>query len=302
MKLAIHHQSLLDMLNGHCDFVTTSAVLGSKISITPEVLTNYQNHLSGHLNYQAWFSSASHARRLCLNLPQTAPNSVQITDTTTQGYGTASYFGASTLVADSGALAAPAITSLGNIGVDLISPTAKLDQEHGGDNPFKAIALKANGDLSFDVLDRFIAPEESVVVYDKYINNISIELLEHIASRMRPGAVFRVFHTYKAGGNLLAGSAICARLKAANSAISVFTKTVTPDFARSAHDRYIFLGQRIQLVFSAGLDCFGKVAAATGKRQNRQSAITFFDVTESNPLTIFADDGTSYSVHHYTNV
>ena len=302
MRLAIHHQALLEMFGGKCDPLTTNAVLSSKVSITPEILANYQNHVAANTNYQAWFASSSAARRFCLNLPQHAPASVQSLDPSTDGYGTASYFGSSNLVANGTSLSGVALAALATIGVDMICPKSKLPNEVAGDNPFLTLALKADGGANFDVLDRFIAPEESIVIYDKYVNDISIDLLEHIVARMSGGSVLTIFHTFIPGRNLLDSATIEARLRAKNPAITIVSKIIDANFSKQAHDRYIFFGRRIQVVFSVGLDCFGAINAVTKQRKNRQSKISFYEVTDCDELHILASDGTSRTVKHYTNI
>lgn len=298
MKVAIHSMALKEIFEGSCDPVTSSAVLASKISMTLSVLTQYEALLGSDLKYQAWFASLSSANRFSFHMPQHAPPSVQAEEGPSGGYAAASYFGASILVAEQVHLGGPAVAAVAKIGVKLLSARSALTGTHSGDNPFFTIALKATGSEDFDVLDRFLIPEQRVVIYDKYINNISIDLIEHIAKKLPPTAVLEIFHSVHAGNNRLSNADVEARVHAANAAITTTCKTCPTSFTSTQHDRYIFLGNRIQMVFTVGLDCFGPLSGSSGRRVNRLSKIMFFDVTAGEALDIEASDGTYCRVKH----
>lgn len=291
MKAAVQWQALAAIFGGRCDMVTTSAVLSAKVSVTADILSLYEQHLGLNPQFQTWFASASQGR-FSLHLPALSPEKVRAVDPVSDGYGTAAYFGCSSFFAHLPDVSAAAAQGLESIGTRVISVGRRIDFPIEGDNPVFTIGTETQGTLDFDCLTRFLLPEDNVVVYDKFINAKSVQLLEHIARTLTPGSTLRVFHTYKPSGNLLNTRGINARLLAANSTITVQCKTVSDDFKKLEHDRYIFLGNRLQLVFSAGLDCFGDVDAATGKRNNRRSKITFYDVTSGEDLRIEAHDGT----------
>lgn len=302
MKTAVQSEALAAIFNGQCDAIMMGAVLSSKISVTPRVLEQYDQELGSNLQFQAWFTSACNGR-LSLNLPSLSPHSVKAVDSVTDGYGTASYFGGSNLVAHFPDLSAPAALGFESIGTRVISVTKRVDFPIEGDNPVFTIGTESNGALDFDVLDRFLVPEESIVIYDKFINDTSIQLLEHIAKKLRVGASMRVFHTVQPGGrNLLHTSDIYTRLSAANSDITVECKQCSLQFKRLEHDRYVFLGNRLQIVFSAGLDCFGMINPATGRRTNRRSKISFYDVTGGEDLRIEGDDSSIHVVKHIASM
>lgn len=296
MKTAVQSEALAAIFNGQCDAIMTNAVLSSKISVTPRILEQYDQKLGSNLQFQTWFASACNGR-LSLNLSSLAPNGVKAIDAVTDGYGTAAYFGGSNLVAHLPDLSEAAALGFENIGIRVISVTKRIDFLIEGDNPVLTIGTESSGMLDFDVLDRFLIPEESVVIYDKFINNTSIQLLEHIARKLRAGASMRVFHTLQPGGkDLLSTTDISTRLSAANGAISVECKQCSQQFKKLEHDRYVFLGNRLQIVFSAGLDCFGIVNTATGRRTNRRSKISFYDVTGGDDLRIEGNDNSIYVV------
>lgn len=302
MRLAVHTQALQDMFSSACDPLTTSAVLASRISVTPAILNQYHIALGSNASFQAWFSSLIAANRFSVHLPQAAPARVQASDASSDGFGTASYFGGSTLVAESHQLPVGGVAALHSIGVNLISAKKKISGTLPGDNPFFTVAVQAGGADGFGVFDRFIKSEDSLVVYDKYINAASVELLAHLATKLSPGSSIQIFHSDKRGRNLLSSTDVAAQVQASNTAVAVSCKVCPQVFTSIEHDRYIFLGKRIQVVFTVGLDCFGAVNPATGKRANRSSKIMFFDVTAGDQLEIQAVDGSVCRVNHLTDL
>jgi hypothetical protein len=291
VRAAVQWQALAAIFDGHCDPVTMSVVLCSKISVTSNVLSLYEQNLGSNLLFQAWFASASQGR-FSLHLPALSPGKVQAIDPVSDGYGTATYFGCSSLFAHLPDVSIATEQGLERIGTRIISVGKRIDFSIEGDNPVFTIGTESRGTLDFDCLTRFLLPEENIVVYDKFINDKSIQLLEHIARTLTTGSTIRIFHTFRAGSSLLDTPEIHARLVAANGAITVECKKVSNDFKKLEHDRYIFLGNRLQLVFSAGLDCFGDINTATSKRSNRRSKITFYDITAGESLRIDCDDST----------
>lgn len=295
MKAAVQWQALAAIFGGRCDLVTMSTVLSAKVSVTPGILSLYEQKLGANPQFQTWFASASQGR-FSIHLPAQSPEKVRAIDPVSDGYGTASYFGCSSFFAHLPDVSAATAQGLESIGTRVISVSRRIDFPIEGDNPVFTIGTETHGTLDFGCLDRFLLPEDNVVIYDKFINETSIQLLEHIARTLTAGSTLRIFHTYQVGRNLLDTVDISARLIAANGTIFIECKTVSNDFKKLEHDRYIFMGSRLQLVFSAGLDCFGNVDPITGRRKNRRSKITFYDVTLGEDLCIEGHDGTHFVV------
>lgn len=302
MKLAIHTQALQEIFDFKCDPITGNSILSSKISITPLSLNKYHAALGSNIVFQQWFLALNAAKRLSIHLPQTAPASVRAIDPLTDDFGSAAYFGGSNLVAENTHLSPGAPQALSSIGVNVISAKKKINGTVHGDNPFFAIALLNCGAENFSLLDRFVKPEENIVVYDKYINNESVELLMHIANIMPAGSSLKIFHSIKTGHNLLTSAVIKNRVQLANPLVTVTCKQCPHTFTKAEHDRYIFLGNRIQIIFTVGLDCFGKLNLTTGFRVNRASKILFFDVTSGDALNIEALDGSICTVNHLSEI
>lgn len=292
MRLAVHSKALQDFFSANCDANFQRVVLSSKIAITTAILHQYHADLSNNTSYLAWFSSTSAAGRFTTHSQTTAPQLVRNCDASSADYGTPSYYGASNLVAAPNHLTIDEFRALEGIGIHVLSPAAAAPSTLHGDNPFLTIAMQSNGTLGFDVLDRFIKPEEDVVVYDKYLNNESVELLEHIASLLSVNSRIRIFHSPTKGAHLLSSAIVANRVRLSNPAITVSCQTCTKAFLSGEHDRHMYLGERIQITFTAGTDCFGTIDPITGARKNKRSKLLFFDVTDGDDLHIAISDGT----------
>lgn len=299
MRTAIHHEALTALLGGAYPIPIYAAVVGSTVSVTIGVLSQYQATLGSNPHFQNWFSAIQQHKKLKVHLSNQSPPIVQAVDAITNEYATASYFAGGSIVAKN-TISAALNAALKGIGTEISFIENPNFNTSNGDDPFLTLHLPAGGDLNFNILERFILAENEITVYDKFINNDSLELLNFIASKSAAGSTIRIFHSTKTGGNLLTSPAIQASLSAANPSISVHCKTCPTSFTRQYHDRFIFFGKRFQVRFSAGLDCFGPLDPITGNRVNRESDLIFRDTTASGQLAIVATDGSTHSVNFYS--
>lgn len=179
---------------------------------------------------------------------------------------------------------------MAGVGISAHCVTASVAGNFEGDNPIYTVSLVDGGEADFSALDRFIAAEDCIVIYDKYINEAGMELIEHIAKVMANGSFLKIF-TSKLGARCLRPFTIAQRLTLVNPKIYSSCLEVSEGFRRLAHDRYLFCGSRLQMVFTAGIDSFGK-RKFSGKRINRQSKVNIYSVGGANSLNIEASDGT----------
>lgn len=295
MRTSVHHDALKSLLDGSHPIHVSAAVLGGTVSTTMGVLTKYQAVLGSNPYYQNWFSSAQQHKKLRIHLPAEAPPSVQSADSKTDEYATASYFAGGKIITTN-AVTPPLKTALESIGTELLYIENPKFNTTNGDNPFLTINLLLNGDVDFNILENFIIPENQITVYDKYINKESLDFLKFITRRLSAGSNLHIFHSTKTGGNLLDSTAISSTLAPINRKIKIICKTCPPSFTKKYHDRFIFFGNRFQIRFSVGLDCFGKINPVTGKRANRESELIFRDTSASGYLDIFATDKSVHRV------
>lgn len=300
MKIAIHHNTLKKITNGEVDQLVTHFALSSKVSVTPSILATYQQLLSHNPIFTSWFSAALSHRRIDVANPSESPTQVKSADLHTNEYGSASYFAGSHLLLSAGDFDENATSSLQSIGTTFIFSNSTLPNEVQGDNPFRVVNTKTNGTIDFNILDQYIRPEDTITIYDKYINNTSIELIKHIARQLKPNSTLLIYHADISKSNLLSSTQIKSLTTAANPQISVTCQHCSKQFAKDNHDRYIFFGNRCQATFTAGLDCFGLLNTTTGKRSNRKSTIAFFDTSKAGTLKIEGKNGSQHVVRHYS--
>ena len=301
MKTAIHHLTLKEIITGNLSQRISNTALSSRVSVTPRIVEKYHQNLSGSPLFTSWFTSMMAERRIDIYSPAKSPRNVSQSDTHTDEYGTACYFGGSNILAARTDFDAVGFDAMQKIGARFIFTDTPLPTILPGENPFLVINTKTGGSEDFSILNQFVRPEDCITIYDKFINDISIELIEHLAKQLTDNSSLRIFHFIpnRAGRNLLSTQQINLRIAAANPGINLLVKECSAQFAKDNHDRYMFLGNRCQINFSAGMDCFGSLDPTSGKRRNRKSTITFFDTSRSDLFSITAKDGTSCEVSHY---
>jgi hypothetical protein len=263
--------------------------LASKVGLTAVILAQYQSVLGNNQSFQAWVAAAQAANRLLVKRAEEAPSCLQQLHADSVQYGVASYFSASRLFLDSHSRPTLDTASLQQLGIEMFDVSSPPPSNIPGDNPIYSLSLIDKGVVDFDVLDRFVAPEDCVIIYDKYINEPGMQLIEYMARKLRSGATLHV-RTSSLDRRCKSTIEIGRRIAAANSSISFTCKEVTVAFRQQAHDRYIFFGARLQAVFTAGLDAFGPISP-NGLRSNKQSKITVYAVDASFTLTIESQDG-----------
>lgn len=298
MRAAAHVEAMTAIFAGTAHPLTASTVTSAKIGITPSILQDYNRLLGKNPLFQAWFSAAQIANRLVLRNPSESPKIISDLKDAELNYATAGYFSGGNLFVSAETGKSLEIEKLSQIGI-LISDIGSPTGTHiSGDNPIVTIGLANGGDMDFSVLLRFIRAEDSVVIYDKYINEAGVQLLEYIAQEMPQTGTLKIFTTHL-GKNCLHTNDISTRLSAVKKRLTVECHEVSQAFHRLAHDRYIFCGNRLQIVFTAGIDCFGAKNSG-GKRNNKQSKISVYALDTENILSIQAKDGSVHPVNHLT--
>ncbi|NBA94997.1 hypothetical protein [Pseudomonas sp. R5(2019)] len=106
------------------------------------------------------------------------------------------------------------------------------------------------------IIRDFFHQENSVVVYDRYLKEASLVLLETLLRQVSPCAVINIISEFEAN-SVYTAEDVCARLKKVRPHADIHC--LYPNFKEQSdkHDRHIHLGCRLQISFSSGLDCFG---------------------------------------------
>ncbi|MCY1298196.1 hypothetical protein D9M70_476700 [compost metagenome] len=122
-------------------------------------------------------------------------------------------------------------------------------------------SLKLNSKTAFQPksIEDFFCNEREIVVYDRYICERSIELLEQLLKKCHQNFSATIISEFETNRNSLF-SADDTRRRLKKSFGHATISCYYPNFKEleDKHDRHIYLGQRIQLTFTSGLDCFGR--------------------------------------------
>lgn len=144
-----------------------------------------------------------------------------------------------------------------------------------GDNPIEETTLTETSTKEPSVITRYLQKSSSVIVYDKYINNNAIEFMKECCSVMPPGATITILTKQ---GPCLNPNQIINILRPLYPSLVIDSFIVSRHSNPLPHDRYIFVDNRYQIDFSAGLDSFIKTVNGW---QNRRSKISTYDILQS---------------------
>lgn len=288
MRCAAHTHALKSVIEGRAHPLTGPMLMSAKIGLTQSILNEYSRELGRNPLFQAWFAAAQAGNRLVVKRPEDGTRRLNGLNGESLQYGVASYFSAGSLCATRHTSTLD-YTALQSLGVSVFNVEDAPAINIPGDNPVLTISLATNGTADPSILDKFLLPEDEIIIYDKYISAEGLLLLSHVAARLSVGSTMHI-RTTDLGGTCKRPAEILSRLHAVNPGIGVSCKLVSARFRKQAHDRYMFFGKRLQAVFTVGTDCFGRVTAA-GKWQNRQSKINLYALDSTTPLKIEAEDG-----------
>ena len=164
----------------------------------------------------------------------------------------------------------------------------------------KKIVLEINGSNDYDTIDNLFLPEDEITIYDKFINATSMELICHLTKKISSTSKITIF-TGPKKRHTKSIHEITFELNACNPSIIVNCHIASDEFIKRHHDRYIFLGNRMQINFTGGLDSFGLKELSTGKRKNKYSFINIYETNNKPFLTITSKDGISNKVVRYVD-
>jgi hypothetical protein len=300
MQCAAHPLALQEIFQSGVGTMAKYAVLCSVIRASTNILSEYNELLGQNQFFQAWIVDMhSSGRLLMLNPNQTIPSKILAQPEYILDYVAASYFCGGHLFLANSMHNQQLLQTLASCGVRAFTPTVGLPQNIPGDNPIEVIRLDANSGLGLDVLDGYISHEDEIIVYDKYINQTSLELLCHIATKLQTGSSLHVYtkREIRRRPSLPTINQIESALASSNPAITSTCQEASTTFLSQTHDRYIFCGHRLQIVFSAGIDSIGPLDTVTGRRKNKMSEILIYTVDCSRPLQIHDASGNCKTVY-----
>ena len=263
---------------------------------------DFNEALSGISEYQTWFAYMQSRNRLRVLNPTLVStylekNNASIDDI----YITAAYLSNMNLV-----LSAKQMTSATDVlvlekwgltRIDIEETSSSLHDLASVKNPIKTIVLKTRGNLDHSVITKYFSNENRVVFYDKYINEESMRLIESCVLLAKKDLELNVITT-SLGGECLDKATILQRLSRLKPSANIKVEYCNQQTRKKFHDRHIFIGDRIQLTFSRGLDVFGSRNTAGGY-QNKAGEINFYDISDMTRDEFHLVDGTIIYVNKY---
>lgn len=258
MRLAIDAESLITVFNGENGNME-DAVRSSIIAITENILDDYDEKVfrdgSGmsHLWLKRIYESPDRIRPVTpdeLNAYGFRPDTDLDSD-----YVGAAYVNGQLLVRDTPSDLATNVAK--QYGVKIINADSNIDFKHlEGNNTIKSYILNSSTKHKHNIIRNYFSKENNIVIYDRYLKESSIILLENVLANIAPNATVTVISEFE---KHCTQTSIDVKNRLLKVAPRRTVNCYYPDFREQAdtHDRHIHLGQRFQLTFSSGLDCFG---------------------------------------------
>lgn len=143
--------------------------------------------------------------------------------------------------------------------------------------------LNSGTSKKHNIIRDFFHQEKEVVVYDRYMKESSLCLLETVLRQVSASATITIISEFEAY-SVYSSADVCARIKKIRPLATV--NCVYPNFIEQSdkHDRHIHLGSRLQMSFSSGLDCFGLAP----DWKNSECDIHVFYLDSNSPLRRYA--------------
>lgn len=257
MRLAIDAESLISVFNGENGNLE-DAVRSSIISVTENILDDYDEKV---------FLDGSGMSHQWLKRIYDSPDRLRaVSDEELISYGLANtqdldsnYIGAAFLNGQlliRGSSSEAALTLARKYGVKVITTDDKVDfKKLDGHNVIRSHTLNSSTKHKHNIIRNYFNQETEVIIYDRYLKESSILLLENVLPHIGANATVSVISEFEKYG--VPSKDVKNRLQKAAPRRTI--NCYYPDFEEQSdkHDRHIHLGQRFQLTFTSGLDCFG---------------------------------------------
>ncbi|WP_462402120.1 hypothetical protein [Pseudomonas sp. Marseille-QA0332] len=152
------------------------------------------------------------------------------------------------------------------------------------------------------IIRDFFHQEKSIIIYDRYLKEASLILLETLLRQVAPSACIKVISEFELH-SLYTAEQVCLRLKKIRPHADI--ECLYPNFNEQSdkHDRHIHLGSRLQISFSSGLDCFGHPPAWV----NSECDIHVYYLDADSPVRRYSvkrkpRDRTGFSVKAFSKI
>lgn len=150
-------------------------------------------------------------------------------------------------------------TKANRYGVEVIDPRLKPNIAlMDGHRIITNIQLNSKTSHKHAVVRRFFENEIEIVIYDKFIKDASMCLFENIFRQCHPNAKIVLISEFDSTGkSTITKQDAERRIKAVRPHASVHCYYPALRGNDDDHDRHIHIGNRLQMSFTRGTDCFG---------------------------------------------
>lgn len=254
-----------------------------KLGVTQQLMNEYHNKLAQNLNYISWFNATQANNKLEL-MPIPLINKYQPTiSTTISSYVVTSYCHSHYLIINSSFAASNSeqneINAYGISAIKLNNLQTEKNSKNFGVKPFLTHHLRRNTNFDLSIISNYFHKEESIFFYDKYITNDALNWIAELCRLVNDNATIRIMTT-DLGRGCKTVAEIQATLNAIKPHANIIVCLANIPTRQEMHDRYIFLGDRIQITLTRGLDAFGP--AGNIPNTNKTCDISLFWIGASN--------------------
>jgi hypothetical protein len=277
-------------------------MLGSSIfGVTTNILDEYNQLLGSHSFFNAWFAHANMNRRLdVFDAQNQASYAFPGLASIKPDYLGAAYFsGMNLLLSTSQVIANVDEATLDNWGIHRhhIETVLGTPFVSFGDNPIYEINFTKGGKLPLKAVSNFCSNEKQLVIYDKYINAKAMHLICDCCKQLDSNATVTVI-TGKPQAHCLSVIDIKNQLKQILPIATITCEIANTSTLKEHHDRYMFIGERLQMTFSRGLDIFGDIDAH-GDMINESGTVSIYSTLKASFVAFGLRSGTSVQVRKH---
>lgn len=264
MRAVIEKEVLQEVFSGAFSeiFITAhSAVLG----VTPAIISEYLNISDGAGMFKEWFDKKFSTQNNYFLVSPDSLSKYQFDATCLQSnYVGAAYHNSGPIIAES----ASSFNKLSpcSWGVPIISAKDykfKVCANQAGAKVAEIISLKPKGTQNPEVLKNYLLKENRIFIFDKSINFSGADFICEITKYCAPKCKIVVMSNFNGctGRGLMSLLDLQKYINQRKINGTVEVLQASKETVGRYHDRFMFLGDRFQISFSSGIDCFGRPPA-----------------------------------------
>lgn len=286
MRAVIEKEVLQESFSGSLSDVfiaAHSAVLG----VTPAIIQEYMSISDGAGMFQVWFDKVfSTQNNYFLVSPESLAKYKFSSGCIYSNYIGAAFYNSGPIIAKSGvAFQKFSPSSWGVSIVDGNNYKLVPASNQAGGKVAEIISLVPGGTVNPSILEKYLLKENKILIYDKSINLRGADFICEITRYCVPECKLVVMSNFSGSRNrgLLSQHDLEKHLNAGKFNGTVEVLQADQLTVKKYHDRFMFLGDRFQVTFSSGVDCFGRASSW----ENQDGDVTVYCVHNSKAFMEF---------------